>query len=173
MDIRDRIAQLNTDTVLDGNVLHLSLATDLPPSILWPYLTDPVLLRAWSPYVPDRVLTFEESVLARENSADEPYLSQIMEIKAEETLAHTWGDDTVRWSLTNPGITCDMTLQEPKYASYYAAGWQVCLAVLQALLEGDKQERIVGMDAMEYGWPELQKKYQAELPGQEAAPDEG
>ena len=64
-----------------------------------------------------------------------------------------------------------MTLARPEYASYYAAGWQVCLAVLQALLEGEEQERTVGEDAMRHGWVELQEHYFHALPAQELVPE--
>lgn len=171
MDLRRRTLGLDLSTSLTVNILTLILPTTASRQTLWALLTDPGELARWSPYVPDRTITSIGNLTAKERESDTPYDSRIIEYEPLDSLAHTWGDDVVRWVLDDESLRCEMTLARPEFASYYAAGWQVCLAVLQALLEGEEQERTVGEDAMRHGWIELQEHYFHALPAQELAPD--
>lgn len=171
MDLRRRALGLDLSTTLKVNILTLILPTTVSRQTLWALLTEPDELVRWSPFVPDRIIESIGDLTAKEREGDTPYVSRIIEYEPLDSLAHTWGDDVVRWVLADESLRCEMTLARPEYASYYAAGWQVCLAVLQALLEGEEQERTVGEDAMKHGWVELQEHYLHALPAQEPVPE--
>ena len=44
-----------------------------------------------------------------------------------------------------------------------AAGWHMCLDVADALLDGNPIGPIVGAEAMNYGWRELNEQYSTRL----------
>ncbi len=44
-----------------------------------------------------------------------------------------------------------------------AAGWHMCLDVADALLDGNPIGPIVGAEAMNYGWRELNEQYSERL----------
>ena len=171
MVLRQRAISLDLSTSLKVNILTLILPTTASRQTLWAFLTEPGELARWSPFVPDRIITSLGDLTAKEREGDMPYDSRIIEFEPLDSLAHTWGDDVVRWVLADESLRCEMTLARPEYASYYAAGWQVCLAGLQALLEGEEQERTVGEDAMRHGGVELQEHYFHALPAQELVPE--
>lgn len=171
MDLRQRVLRLELSTNLRVNTLTLTLPTKASRQTLWALLTQPEQLVRWSPFVPDRTIESLGELTAKEQEDDEPYDARIMEFEPLTSLAHTWGDDRVRWVLDSQSLRCEVTLARPEYASYYAAGWQICLGVLDALLAGEHPERAVGEDAMKYGWIELQEHYLLTLPAQEAAPE--
>lgn len=62
-----------------------------------------------------------------------------------------------------------MRLARPQDAAMYAAGWQVCFGVLDAILAGEDAERIVGQDAMAHGWEELRAQWAERLGAADAA----
>ena len=138
--------------------------------MLWNHLTQPEKLQRWSPIVPDAPLTEVGSRTSYERPGREGVRADVSVVIPPHELVHMWGADRLTWAISPEGHTlaCTMELTQPEYASMYAAGWQVCFGVLDALFAGEEQKRIVGMDAMDHGWRELQKQYVAELPGQAA-----
>lgn len=88
--------------------------------------------------------------------------ADVLAVDPGRALAHRWGEDVVEWTVDPTGqaprLTVTMHLSAPEYAAMYLAGWQVCLAVLMARLEGEEQERIVGHDAMAHCWDELHRQ---------------
>ena len=117
----------------------LTLVRDFgqPAEKLWPWLVDPDRLRQWSPIVPDRA------------------------------LVHRWGDDLVRWRLspTDTGcrLTLEQTMREQDHAAMNAAGWHLCLDVLDDAANGVDRRRVVGRDAVAHGWEALRDKYSEAL----------
>ena len=113
----------------------LTLVRDFghPPEKVWPWLTDPDRLRPWSPIVPDRRSTASargrcgrtrrRTGHRRRDGVDPP-----------QELVHRWGDDLVRWRLspTDTGcrLTLEQTMRERDPAAMNAAGWHLCLDVL-------------------------------------------
>ena len=99
----------------------------------------------------------------------------MLAIAGEHALTHRWGESTLGWMVDEGQLDLQVTLPDPQQAQYFAAGWHVCLAVLDARLEGLDQQRLVGMDALEHGWEELRARYADEFghphgptPGQDA-----
>lgn len=162
-DIDQRIAELPVavDRTEDAVILEVDLSGT--GAQIWEHLTDPELLATWSPIVPERPLTEIGPVLARENPGDDPVAADVLATAGGHALSHRWGDDLLEWLVDEARLTLQMKLSEPRYAPTYLAGWQVCLAVLDARLDGEDQERIVGMDALEHGWRELRDRYAEEL----------
>ncbi|ATG53420.1 hypothetical protein CFK41_00490 [Brachybacterium ginsengisoli] len=161
--IDQRIAELPVavDRTEDAVILEVDLSGT--GAQIWEHLTDPELLATWSPIVPERPLTDVGPVLARENPGDDPVSADVLATAGDHALSHRWGDDLLEWLVDEARLTLQMNLAEPRYAPTYLAGWQVCLAVLDARLDGEDQERIVGMDALEHGWRELRDRYAEEL----------
>jgi hypothetical protein len=82
-------------------------------------------------------------------------------------LEYRWEDDLIRWELKpTPGgtrLTLRHTHHERGWLPKIAAGWHLCLVVVDRLLDGQPIPRIVGEDAKEYWWEELSDAYTAQL----------
>jgi uncharacterized protein YndB with AHSA1/START domain len=136
----------------------LTLVRDIahPVERVWPWLVEPDRLRRWSPIVPDKPL-------------DEVVTGDVIAVDPPHELVHHWGDDdVVRWRLaptaTGCRLTLEQTMRDRKPAAMNAAGWHVCLDVLDDVLNGGDRQRAVGQDAMAAGWEPLRDRY-AELLG--------
>jgi uncharacterized protein YndB with AHSA1/START domain len=83
-------------------------------------------------------------------------------------VVHHWGEDVVRWRLapTDTGcrLTLEQTMRDRDYTAMNAAGWHICLDVLEGTLTGTASGRVVGPDAEQHGWESLRDRY-AELLG--------
>ena len=151
----------------------LTLERDIahPAEKVWPWLTDPDRLRQWSPVVPDRAFDEIGPRQVRENPDDEPVTGDVLAVNPPHELVHRWGDNVVRWQLSPTDQGCRLTLEQsiPQRdgAAGNAAGWHVCLDVLEGTLAGTASSRVVGPDALDHGWESLRDGY-AELLG--AAP---
>lgn len=174
-DIDARIRDLSVRAELADGSLVMEVDLAGTAAQLWEALTDPAQLARWSPVVPDRALTSPGPALSRENPEEDPVTADVLAIAGEHALTHRWGESTLGWMVDEGQLDLQVTLPDPQQAQYFAAGWHVCLAVLDARLEGLDQERIVGMDALEHGWEELRARYADEFghphgptPGQDA-----
>ncbi|MGO1227240.1 MAG: hypothetical protein ACTMH5_10440 [Brachybacterium sp.] len=162
-DIDQRIAALPVavDLTEDAVILEVDLAGT--GEQIWAHLTDPELLATWSPIVPERPLSQVGPVLSRETPEADPVAVAVLATAGDHALSHRWGDDVLEWLIDEARLTLLMKLADPQLAPTYLAGWQVCLAVLDARLEGLDQERIVGRDALDHGWEQLRDRYAQEL----------
>ncbi|MGO3210945.1 MULTISPECIES: hypothetical protein [unclassified Brachybacterium] len=162
-DIDQRIAALPVavDLTEDAVILEVDLAGT--GEQIWAHLTDPELLATWSPIVPERPLNQVGPVLSRETPEADPVAVDVLATAGDHALSHRWGDDVLEWLIDEARLTLLMKLADPQLAPTYLAGWQVCLAVLDARLEGLDQERIVGRDALDHGWEQLRDRYAQEL----------
>ncbi len=133
------------------------------PERVWPMLTDPEQLARWSPYVPDRVLDAAGPVTARENPGDPPRDGEVLRFDPPRELVHRYGDDVLRWTLLPDGdgslLTLQHTLDGSQPPSYIASGWHICFGTLAAIEVDDGVGRVVGADAMGYGWEKLRDAY--------------
>lgn len=160
---------------LDGTLEHrdgawvLTLTRDFahPPERVWPWLVDPGLLQQWSPVVPDRAFDTVGPREVRENPSDPPMAGEVLSVDAPNELVHRWGDDVVRWRLTATASGCRLTLEQTmadrEPGAMSAAGWHICLDVLDRTLAGDSPGRAVGADAMAHGWSALRDDYEQVL----------
>jgi len=132
----------------DAWVLTLRRDIAHSPEVVWPWLTDPARLARWS---------------RREQPGDEPIDGEVISVDPPRELIHRWGEDVVRWRLapTTSGclLTLEQTMQQRDPAAMNAAGWDVCLTVLDEVLGGADTPRATGPAALERGWAALRDEY--------------
>lgn len=162
-DIATRIRNLPLTAELADDTLILEVDLGGSADQLWRAVTDPEVLQRWSPIVPERPLTSVGPALSRETPEADPVAADVLAIADGRALTHRWGDDIIEWAIEDGRVVVQMRLVQPELAAMSAAGWQVCLGVLDALLDGEDQARILGMDAMAYGWAELNEAHAEQL----------
>jgi hypothetical protein len=89
--------------------------------------------------------------------------SKVKRADAPRVLVYDWGGSDVRWELEAIGGGTRLTLWssiDRRYISMGAAGWHICLDVLDHLLGGAPIGRIVGVEALKFdGWQRLNAEY--------------
>jgi len=150
----------------DADNWTLILVRDLrhPPAKVWQALTDPAQLHEWAPFDADRSLAAVGSVTLTAVGTPKPVISETRVTRADPTklLEYRWGEGDMRWQLEPLGDGTRLTLWhniDRRYISWGAAGWHICLDVLDRLLAGEPLGRIVGGDAMKFDWPRLNTEY--------------
>jgi uncharacterized protein YndB with AHSA1/START domain len=155
----------------NGDAWTLVLVRELrhPPDKVWRALTDPDQLRQWAPFDSDGSLASAGTVKLTTVGAPKPMVSESTVKRAEppRLLEHTWGGFEMRWELEPLGAGTRLTLWHNiarDYIAMGAAGWHVCLDVLDRQLAGEPIGRIVGPDAMKLdGWQRLHLEYASQL----------
>lgn len=93
--------------------------------------------------------------------------TRIKRADAPRLLEYSWGDGDLRWELEDIGGGTRLTLRhnvDRRYISMAAAGWQICLDVLDHALSGAPLGRIVGPETMKFeGWQRLNAEYAAQF----------
>jgi len=152
----------------DGEKWTLVLERELrhPPQKVWQAITDPAHLREWAPFEADATLgTAGRTVKLTTVGAPSPLVSETTVTRADapRLLEYKWGGIDMRWQLEPTGGGTRLTLWtniDRRYMSMGAAGWHICLDVLDRLLAGQPIGRIVGPDAMKFdGWQRLNAEY--------------
>ena len=136
------------------------------PETVWEALIDPAHLREWAPFDADRSLgTVGATVKLTTVGAPAPMVSETTVTRADapSLLEYTWGGFDMRWKLEAAGGGTRLTLWtniDRRFISMGAAGWHICLDVLDHLLNGTPIGRLVGPDAMKFGgWQRLHAEY--------------
>jgi uncharacterized protein YndB with AHSA1/START domain len=152
----------------DGEKWTLVLVRELrhPPQKVWQALTDPAQLREWAPFDADRSLDAVGTTAKLTTvGAPGPHVTETSVTRADapKALEYKWGDFDMRWQLEAFGGGTRLTLWtniDRRFISMGAAGWHICLDVLDHLLGGTPIGRIVGPDAMKFiGWQRLNAEY--------------
>jgi uncharacterized protein YndB with AHSA1/START domain len=152
----------------DGDKWTLVLVRELrhPPAKVWAALTEPEHLREWAPFDADRSLTAGGTVKLTTVGAPQPMVSetQVTRAEAPKLLEYNWGGQDLRWELQPLGDAgTRLTLWhniDRRFIAMGAAGWHVCLDVLDRSLADQPIGRIVGPDAMKFqGWQRLHAEY--------------
>ena len=152
----------------DGEQWTLVLVRDLrhPPEKVWDALTDPAQLREWAPFDADGNLgAAGRRVKLTTVGAPSLHVTETRVTRADppRTLVYNWGGNDMRWELEAAGAGTRLTLWTsiPRaYIAMGAAGWHVCLDVLDHWLGDTPIGRIVGPDAMKLeGWQRLHGEY--------------
>ena len=166
----------------DGDEWTLVLVRDLrhPPAKVWKALTEPEHLRQWAPFDSDRSLGAVGTAKLTTVGAPTPLVSDSTIKRADATrlLEFNWGGQDVRWELEPQGGGTRLTLWhniDRRYISMGAAGWHICLDVLDRMLAGQPIGRMVGVDTMKFaGWQRLNaeyaKQFGVELPSWSSGP---
>ena len=135
------------------------------PEKVWQALTDPAQLREWAPFEADGSLaTAGSTVKLATVAAPTVRASETTVIRAEapNLLEYNWGDHEMRWELEASGGGTRLTLWTNighRYIAMGAAGWHICFDVLDHMLSGTPLGRIVGPDALKFGWQRLHAEY--------------
>ena len=150
----------------DGEKWTLVLVRELrhSPQKVWHALTDPASLREWAPFDADRSLAAVGSVKLSTVGTPAPQVSEteVTRADAPKLLEYRWGDNQMRWELEPLGDGTRLTLWhniDRGFIAMGAAGWHICLDVLDRLMSDEPIGRIVGGDAMRFGWPRLNEEY--------------
>jgi len=150
----------------DGENWTLVLVREVrhPPTKVWQALTDPTQLREWAPFDADRSLASVGEVRLTTVGAPTPVISETRVTRADapKLLEYRWGDNDIRWQLEPLGDGTRLTLWhniDRRFISMGAAGWHICIDVLDRLLAGEPLGRIVGGEAMKFEWPRLNTEY--------------
>ena len=136
-----------------------------PPARVWEALTDPAHLSEWAPFDADRSLATVGTVKLSTVGIPTPQVSEgtVKRAEAPRLLEYTWGGGDLRWELEPLGSGTRLTLWhniDRRFISWGAAGWHICLDVLDRFLAGEPIGRIVGAEAMQFrGWQRLTAEY--------------
>jgi len=149
----------------EGDHWTLILVRELrhPPALVWQALTDPAHLSEWAPFDADRSLATVGTV--KLSTVGTPLVSEssVKRADAPRLLEYSWGGNDLRWELEPLGGGTRLTLWhniDRRFISWGAAGWHICLDVLDRLLAGEPMGRIVGPEAMQFsGWQRLTAEY--------------
>ncbi|HET7776949.1 MAG TPA: SRPBCC family protein [Rudaea sp.] len=155
----------------DGDKWTLILVRELrhPPEKVWKALTDPASLREWAPFDADQSLgTAGTTVKLTAVGAPTLQVSETTVTRAEapKLLEYNWGSQELRWELEASGAGTRLTLWhniDRRFISMGAAGWHICLDVLDHLLGGTPLGRMVAGEAMKFGWSRLNAEYAAQF----------
>jgi uncharacterized protein YndB with AHSA1/START domain len=136
------------------------------PEKVWQAITDPVHLHEWAPFDADGSLdTVGTAVKLTTVGAPMPHVTETTVTRADapEVLEYKWGGFDMRWELEASGGGTRLTLWTNighRFIAMGAAGWHICLDVLDHLLSGSPIGRIVGPEAMKFpGWQRLNAEY--------------
>jgi len=152
----------------DGEKWTLVLVRDLahPPSRVWEALTDPEHLRQWAPFDSDQNLGKVGTAKLTTVGAPQPLVSetQIKHADRPRLLEFNWGGQDIRWELEPSGASgTRLTLWhniDRRFIAMGAAGWHICLDVLDRSLGEQPIGRMVGMEVMKFeGWQRLHAEY--------------
>jgi len=159
--------------VATGDAWTLVFVRDLPhpPEVVWRALTDPAELDQWAPFAADRDLGApgEVTLTMVDGENRMPLATTVLEVKEPELLAYAWGADLLQWELTaidgGTRLTLRHQLADRGMDAMVAAGWHLCVAVLERLLAGEPVGVIRGQDALNYGWEQLRDGYAEKFAG--------
>jgi uncharacterized protein YndB with AHSA1/START domain len=151
----------------DGEKWMLILVRELrhSPEKVWQALTDPAHLREWAPFEADGSLgTVGTRAKLTTVGTPTPQVSETTVTRADapKLLEYNWGGFDMRWELEAFSGGTRLTLChkiDRRFISMGAAGWHICFDVLDHLLSGTPIGRIVGREAMKFGWPRLNSEY--------------
>lgn len=155
----------------DGDNWTLILVREFnhPRERVWEALTEPAHLREWAPFEVDGNLgsagsTVQLSVV----NAPRPIVSETTVTRADRphVLEYNWGDKNLRWELESLNDGTRLTLWhniDRGFIAWGAAGWHICLDVLDRFLAGTPMGRIVGPDALRFGWQRLVDEYASQF----------
>ena len=151
----------------DGEKWTLVLVRELhhAPEKVWQALTDPVHLRECAPFDADGTLEHAGSTVKLSTAGGPtPQVSESIGTRADapKLLEYNWGGQDIRWELEALRGGTRLTLWhniDRRFIDMGAAGWHICLDVLDQLLDGTPVGRIVGAEAMKFDWPRLKAEY--------------
>jgi uncharacterized protein YndB with AHSA1/START domain len=135
------------------------------PEKVWEALTDPAHLREWAPFDADGSLG-RVGATVKLTTVAAPALrvteTTVTLADSPRVLEYKWGDFDMRWELERLDGGTRLTLWTNigrRFIAMGAAGWHICFDVLDRLLSETPIGRIVGGEAMNFGWQRLNTEY--------------
>ncbi len=145
----------------EGEKWTLILVRELhhSPEKIWQALTDPAHLHEWAPFDVDGNLGAVGTVKLTWVGTSTPLEAKVTQADAPRVLEY----NDMRWELEAIDGGTRLTLWhsiDRRFISMGAAGWHICLDVLDRLLSGTPIGRIVSGDAVKFeGWQRLNAEY--------------
>lgn len=162
-DVRSEIGSGSATLIFTRTLRH-------PPERVWRALVEPTEQVEWMPFVSDQPLDRPGPARLRmtDDSTDNGVLDgEVLKSDHARLLVFRWAEDVLTWELQADGTHTVLILRHattlPDHLSSFAAGWHVCIAVLDRFLEGRPVGRIVGLRAIQAGAPGLKAQYSARL----------
>ena len=129
------------DTVDDRQALTFERRLAHPVDRVWRAVTEPAELAYWFPSAVSGDVTFGGTLTFEFPGGEMPTMQgEVVGLEPPRRFAFTWGDDELRIELdaTDDGCVLRFTclFSEAERASRDAAGWHVCLDLLQRHLGG-------------------------------------
>ncbi|HET7224612.1 MAG TPA: SRPBCC family protein [Candidatus Eisenbacteria bacterium] len=149
----------------EGNHWTLVLVRELrqPPAMVWQALTDPAQLREWAPFEADRNLGTVGPVKLSTVGTSQVSDSTVKRAETHKLLEFDWGGGDLRWQLEPLGAGTRLALWhqiDRRFIAWGAAGWHICLDVLDGMLDGQPIGRMAGPEVMQFaGWQRLSGEY--------------
>src|ERR671930_2020483 len=148
-----------------------------PPERVWRALTDDDEQFRWHP----TPASFEPAAGGSVSwlpGGDVPDMEpgEVIQYDPPHTLAHTWGDDRLRWELRPHDEGCLLvlthTFDDRFKAARDAAGWHLCLDALASSLEGAEAASTGDGERIPGDWRELNRAYERRfgIPPEKATP---
>ncbi|GLF94798.1 SRPBCC family protein [Streptomyces yaizuensis] len=121
--------------------LRMERVIAAPPVRVWAALTEPELIAGWFPARVTPAPTPGAALVFHFSAAEGPDTTgTVTELAEPRLLAFTWGEDELRFASAPAGddtlLTLTHTFGDHYGAASFAAGWDRCLAALDALLTG-------------------------------------
>jgi hypothetical protein len=145
----------------EGEKWTLILVRELrhSPEKVWQALTDPAQLREWAPFDAEGSLSKLGTVKLTWMGTSQVLDTKVTRADAPKVLE--CGD--MRWELEPLGSGTRLTLWhsiDRRFISWGAAGWHICLDVMDRLVAGQPIGRLVGPETMKFsGWQRLVAEY--------------
>jgi uncharacterized protein YndB with AHSA1/START domain len=140
-----------------------------PPEKVWDALTEQSQVGEWAPFTSDRDLDApgDATLTMIDGDVSEELPAKVLRAERPTLLEYSWGDDRLRWELAPADSATKLTLRhtiaDRDFVPKAAAGWHLCIDVMEHLLDGEPVGPIRGRDAMNHGWQELHDAYASVL----------
>ncbi|MBX3095500.1 MAG: SRPBCC domain-containing protein [Fimbriimonadaceae bacterium] len=165
------IGDLASVSIEDGDQATLVFRREFrhEQSVIWSMITLKAHLERWAPFSPSRDLNYTGPVeiMMTDGPESDTYQEMVTAVTAPSLVEYTWGGDLLRWQLESVDMGTALTLRNrvsnAEWLSRVAAGWHICLQVMDHLAGGRDIPRIVGDEAKKHGWEELESLYRERL----------
>lgn len=152
--------------VIDGrHRLKFVRSFNSPIALVFAAMTQAQQVSRWAPFRPNRDLDSVGPVVLTmlDDEKENDLAGEVIAVEPPTLVEYTWDTDILRWEFSESPhgttVTLYHTCENPKWITMVAGGWHLCLEVLDTILAGNPYPRIVGKDAMDFGWSELRQQY--------------